>query len=483
MFQEGLLDKTLRNIKKLIPRSVFDFFAPAYHTILAYAGAVAYGFPSRSMKVIGVTGTKGKSTTVFLITKILEQISKNVEGRPVEGPVEGGPPQGPQGFLWGGVAAIGSLGFKIKDKEWPNTLKMTMPGRFKLQKFLVEAKRAGCKYVVLEVTSEGIKQKRHLGIKFDCAVFTNLHKEHIESHGSFENYYRAKQDLFKKTQNIHIINADDPNTALFGDFPAKHKIFYGLNRGDMVASIRQLADKNENIGSSFEIYGTTFSIKLAGQFNVLNCLAALSVGAMYGIDLPKMKTVLESIEFIPGRMEFIPAFVRTSAGETKRFNVVVDYAHTPESLIQVYQTLKLEILNPKSEISSKFQIPNSKPRLICVLGAAGGGRDKWKRPEFGRIAAEYCDEIILTNEDPYDENPFSILKEIENGFSQLPITNYQLPKYKIILDRREAIRTALTSAQEGDAVVITGKGSEMSMAVAGGKKIPWSHKNFFPATL
>src|SRR3989338_5406952 len=188
MFKEGLLDKILRSVKKLIPKAVFEFFAPVYHATLAYSGAVIYGFPSRSMKVIGVTGTKGKSTTVYLITKILEHISESVEG---------GPPQG-------GVAAIGSLGFKIKDKEWPNTLKMTMPGRFKLQKFLAEAKSAGCKYVVLEVTSEGIKQKRHLGVKFDCAVFTGLHKEHLESHGSFENYYKAKQELFNKTSNIQI---------------------------------------------------------------------------------------------------------------------------------------------------------------------------------------------------------------------------------------------------------------------------------------
>lgn len=412
------MDKSLKRIKKLIPKSVFDLFAPMYHTALAYAGAVMYGFPSRSMKVIGVTGTKGKSTTVFLITKILESV-----GEP--------------------VAAIGSLGFKIKDKEWPNTLKMTMPGRFKLQKFLAEARNAGCKYAVLEVTSEGIRQKRHIGINFDCAVFTNLHKEHIESHGSFENYYKAKQELFAVTKNIHVLNSDDPNLKLFSEFPSRHKIFYGLKAGDM-----RVSDLKAGLeGTSFEIYGTLFSTKLAGQFNILNCLAALSVGAMYGIELGKMKPALESVKFIPGRMEFI---------QREPFNVVVDYAHTPESLKAVYKTLK-------------NNAQNEDKKLICVLGATGGGRDKWKRPEFGRIASEYCDEIILTNEDPYDENPEKIIEDIFLGISSSP--NFK------ILDRREAIQKALMDAQKDDTVIVTGKGSETSMALAGGKKIPWSDKD------
>lgn len=415
MFKEGLIDKTLRRIKKLIPKSVFDFFAPIYHSALAYSGAVLYGFPSKSMKVIGVTGTKGKSTTVFLISKLLEGA-----GEP--------------------VAAIGSLGFKIKDKEWPNNLKMTMPGRFKLQKFLAQAKKAGCKYVVLEVTSEGIKQKRHLGIKFDCAVFTNLHKEHIESHGSFENYSKAKQELFKITENIHVLNGDDPHINLFSDFPAKHKIFYGINKGDMRAENVELGEGR----SSFEVYGTKFDINLGALFNIYNCLAALATVAMYGIDLPRAEPIMEKIPFIRGRMEYV---------QKKPFSVVVDYAHTPDSLREVYKTLKPE---------------NGK--LICVLGAAGGGRDKWKRPEFGNIASLYCDEIILTDEDPYDEDPDHILSEIRSG-----IIDYRLPITKI-LDRREAIKKAISSAKQGDTVIITGKGSENSMAVAGGKKIPWSDR-------
>ena len=415
MFKESLLDKILYKTKKLIPKSVFNFFAPYYHAGLAHLGNILYGNPSKSLKIIGVTGTKGKSTTVFLISKIFEGA-----GIP--------------------VAAIGSLGFKIKEKEWPNTLKMTMPGRFKLQKFFYEAKKAGCKYVVLEVTSEGIKQKRHLGINFDCAVFTNLHKEHLESHGSYEDYYKAKQELFARTSNIHVLNADDKNVELFSKFSSKRTIFFGIDSGDMRAQNLELKPD----ASSFDVYGTRFNINFGGRFNVLNCLAALSVSAMYGIDLPRTKLVLENIKNISGRMEFL---------QKEPFGVVVDYAHTPDSLEAVYKTLKKD-----------------SHRLICVLGAAGGGRDKWKRPEFGRIADEYCDEIILTNEDPYEEKPGKILEEIEFGI---------MSQNKVIkvLDRKDAIKTALNKATQGDVVVITGKGSETSMAMSGDVKIPWSERD------
>lgn len=419
-----MIEKILYHVKRLIPKQVFIFFEPYYHGVLAYAGALYYGFPSRSMKVIGVTGTKGKSTVVYLTAKILETDGSK-------------------------IAACGSLGFKIGDREWPNTVKMTMPGRFRLQKFLYEAKKAGCKYAVLEVTSEGIKQKRHLGITFDCAVFTNLHKEHIESHGSFDKYYQAKQELFKRTTDIHVINSDDSNYELFSKFPAKHTIFYGIRGGD----IRARDIKIETAGTSFEVYGTIFNIHLTGEFNISNCLAAMAVGAMYKIDLPSMEPILESIKYISGRMEFIPAFVKTSTGkQPEPFNVVIDYAHTPDSLEEVYKTLK-----------------TGSGKLICVLGAAGGGRDKWKRPEFGRIASKYCDDIILTNEDPYDENPEKIIDDVLSGVS---------PNSKVqrVINRKEAIKKALTMAQKDDTVIITGKGSETSMAVSGNKKIPWSEK-------
>lgn len=438
MFKESSILNSILNIgRKLVPRRIFKWAQPIYHWGLGMLGAVIYGFPSHSMRVIAVTGTKGKSTTVFMITKIFED----------------------QGLA---VAAVGSLGFKIRGREWPNNLKMTLPGRMKLQKFLFLAKRAGCKYVVLEATSEGIVQNRLVGVCVDCAVFTNLHREHIESHGSFENYMAAKQKLFLKTRNTHVLNIDHPYYEKFANFPAHKKVTYGKEFGNV--SLR--SSENLEIKNSFKI--ENLKLKILGSFNMYNALAALAVASVYGLDLNKAAETLNKIESIPGRMEII----RVPGG----FDVVIDYAHTPESLIQVYQTLKSQIRNSKSEKNLKPRTHNPKPRLVCVLGAAGGGRDKWKRPEFGRIAAEYCDEIILTNEDPYDENPLLILEQIESGFSKFEIQNSKSEKCRKILDRKEAIKTAMSLARAGDIVAITGKGSETSIAVAGGREIPWSDK-------
>ncbi|MBI2041686.1 MAG: UDP-N-acetylmuramoyl-L-alanyl-D-glutamate--2,6-diaminopimelate ligase [Candidatus Nealsonbacteria bacterium] len=395
-------------IKKFIPPVLLDF----YHFSLALAGAVMYRFPSRKLKVIGVTGTNGKTTVVEMCRQVLEEAGLK-------------------------VASLSSVKFKIRDREWPNTLKMTMPGRLKIQKFLRQAAHAGCQYAVLEVTSEGIKQYRHRFINFDTAVFTNITPEHIERHGSFERYKEAKGKLFQSCKNIHVINLDDKNAEYFLQFHAKRKFGFTMLGG--FASITRYGGE-ASIVSAKDIQ--PFNLKLPGDFNVYNALAAISVGLSHGIGVEICKRAVEKIESIPGRMEKIK-------GEL--FSVIVDYAHTPAALEKVYQTIS--------------------GRKICVLGAAGGGRDKWKRPELGRIASKYCEKIILTNEDPYDENLEKILSEIRSG---IPDTRYQIPD--TILDRKEAIKKALSLAKPGDAVIITGKGSEPWMCVAGGKKIPWSDK-------
>lgn len=385
-------------IKKFIPSFLLDW----YHFLLAFLGAIIYRFPSRKLIVIGVTGTNGKSTVVELASKILVAAGYK-------------------------VASLSSIKFKIGGKEWPNTLKMTMPGRFKLQRFLRQALNSGSKYAVLEVTSEGIKQYRHKFIDFEVAVFTNLSPEHIETHGSFENYRAAKGKLFQAAKNIHIINVDDENAEYFLKFPAEKKYSYGLNKGDI---------NNKDI---------QFKLRLIGDFNIYNALAATCVGLSQGINLEICKKVLEAAGGIPGRMEEVIS---------SPFKVFVDYAFTPNALEKVYQTLTT---NYKSQTT----------KLICLLGACGGGRDKWKRPVLGKLAAKYCQEIIVTNEDPYDEDPMEIINQVAAGTREMAIK---------ILDRREAIRKSLELAKPNDLVVITGKGCEPWICVKGGKKIPWDDR-------
>ena len=216
MFIENKALSALLNLgRKIIPRRIFRAAQPIYHWGLGIFGAVIFALPSRGMRVIAVTGTKGKSTTVFMIAKIFED-----QGLP--------------------VAAVGSLGFKIGERTWPNNSKMTLPGRFKLQKFLHQAKQSGAKFVVLEATSEGIVQYRLAGVKIDCAVYTNLHREHLESHGSFDNYMAAKQKLFLKTKGIHVLNIDDPYFEKFANFSARHKITYGREWGIISLANRQI---------------------------------------------------------------------------------------------------------------------------------------------------------------------------------------------------------------------------------------------------
>ncbi len=328
------------------------------------------------------------------------------------------------------IALLNSVRFKIGTEEELNKLRMTMPGRFFIQNFFRKAVKRGCQYAVLEVTSEGIKQHRHRFINFEVAVFTNLTPEHIESHGSFEKYRQAKGKLFQACKNTHIINRDDPNANYFFQFPAAKKITYSLK------------DKNSLL----------HKISLLGEFNIYNALAAIKVGLSQGIDLAICQRAIEKIERIPGRMEEVIS---------EPFKVFVDYAFTPNALEKVYQTLIYKLKNLKA------------PRLICLLGACGGGRDKWKRAVLGEIAAKYCNKIIITNEDPYDEDPYQILSMIKSGIykAKFPISNF----YEI-LDRREAIGRSLKLAKAGDIVVITGKGCEPSICLSKGKKIPWDDR-------
>lgn len=409
-------------LKKIIPKRIIK----GYHYLLVLLGSLIFFHPSKKITVIGVTGTNGKSTTVKMISQILEEAGiKN--------------------------AYTSSIDFKIDKQILPNKLKMTMPGRFFLQRFLKKAVRAGCQCAIIEVTSEGIKLFRHKFIDFDLAVITNLRPEHIESHGSFENYKKAKGELFRATKKIHIVNLDEKEADYFLSFNSQEKWGYGINftPGNFKEEIKTIRAENvqekEN-GIEFCLKGETFNLPLQGKFNVYNALAAICVGLSQGIEIKVIKKALEKIKGVPGRLEEVVSVP---------FKVVVDYAHTPDALEEVYKTLKKNL--------------SDKGKMICVLGSCGGGRDKWKRPLMGEIAQNYCDQIILTNEDPYDEDPIKIIEDIEKGITD---------KRKVvkIIDRKKAISQALKNAQLRDVVIITGKGCEAWMCVADNKKIPWDDR-------
>ncbi|MFH1509134.1 MAG: UDP-N-acetylmuramoyl-L-alanyl-D-glutamate--2,6-diaminopimelate ligase [bacterium] len=434
-------------LKKLIPK----FLIRRYHQSLSFLAASYYRHPSNDLIVIGVTGTNGKSTTSYYIAKLLEAAGYK-------------------------VGLITTAMFKIAGKEWINNTKQTMPGRFRLQKLIRKMVRKKCEYAIIETSSEGITQYRACHIAYDIAVFTNLTPEHIEAHGSFENYKKAKGELFanlKKTPTKQvfdktkfrpipktaIVNLADKEATYFLSFLADEKLGYlSATKESTVPTVAPTVMAS-NISSQEN--KTTFIAKaknekekitldVLGDFNVENALAALTCCLQQKISLADLKKYFKSIPHIIGRLERIAS--------NKKFEVYVDYAHEPASLEKVYQTLQKK--------------PHHK--IISVLGAAGGGRDKGKRKTLGELAAKYTDFVIVTNEDPYDEDPEiiidSVLAGAVNSEKKLEENAFK------ILDREEALKKALKLANENDIIIVTGKGSEQSMVVKNNKKIPWDDR-------
>jgi UDP-N-acetylmuramoyl-L-alanyl-D-glutamate--2,6-diaminopimelate ligase len=424
-------------LKKLIPAPLLLF----YHRCLAVLAALFYNHPSEKLIVIGVTGTNGKSTTVNMIAKILEEAGYK-------------------------VGLTSTYNFKIDKREWLNDKKMTMLGRLQLQNFLAKLVKAGCQYAVIETSSEGIKQSRHLGINYDIAVFTNLTPEHIESHGSFENYKKAKGKLFehlvkskrkvlnnKKIEKISVVNLDDKQANYFLQFEPDKIFGYGIEAKNKVPGIEIIKADEIKISAGdtkFKINRTEFNLKLLAKFNIYNSLAAAAACLSMGIEIETIKKALEKIEVVPGRLEFI--------NEGQKFKVLIDYAPESASMRSLYETVKLFDTN----------------KIIHVLGSAGGGRDKSRRPILGQIAAQNADIVIITNEDPYDEEPNKIIDQVAQGAIEGgKVLNQNLFK---ILDRREAIKLALEKAAINDLILITGKGAEQAMVLKNNKMIKWDDR-------
>ncbi len=407
-----MLNKILRQIKKIIPIKLFHALQPVYHYSLAFLSALIYRFPSKKIFIVAITGTKGKTSTVEIVNAILEE----------------------SGYK---TAISSTLRFKIGKTSESNTYKMTLPGRFFLQKFIRKAVNDKCQYAIIEITSEAAKQFRHKFVYLDALIFTNITPEHIESHGSFEKYLNAKLKIAKalekspKKKRVIIANKDDKYGDEFLNINVPEKHSYSIK------DVEPYTIKKE--GVEFELDGERINSKLSGKFNLYNILSAITFTKTQGIDSETIKRAIEKFNGIAGRME------KVDIGQD--FTVIVDYAHTEDSLEKVYEVFQTS-------------------RKICVLGSTGGGRDRWKRPKMGSVASRHCSHIILTNEDPYDENPEQIINDIKKGITRNIV--------EVIMDRRKAINKALGLAKTGDTVIITGKGTDPYIMEADGKKTPWS---------
>lgn len=433
-----MADKILNFIKKLVPQSIKNI----YHLAQAVLANFLFGSPAKSIKIIGVTGTNGKTTTVQMIAKILEEAGKK-------------------------VAVISTINFKLGEKEWVNKTKFTTLSSFSVQKFILDAVKARCEYLVLETSSHSLDQYRVWGVDCKTAVITNVTREHLDYHKTMDEYRAAKMLLFKKAKTA-IVNLDMENAKDFLQFNNEKKLTYSLknNQADIFAENIQLGINK----SSFAIKGRPFVINIPGEFNIENALAATCAGLAEGIDLKTIVEALEKIKNIPGRLEYVP--------NNRGINIMIDYAVTPDSLEKLYALIQ------KANIK--------KAKIIAVFGACGE-RDRGKRPIMGEIVSRFADQLIITNEDPYGENPVQIINEVFSGVVGQDVnneisnfksnSNNQISKVQKIenvncwriLDRREAVKKALRMARPGDFVIVTGKGAEETMAI-GNKRILWNDK-------
>jgi UDP-N-acetylmuramoyl-L-alanyl-D-glutamate--2,6-diaminopimelate ligase len=419
-------------IKKLIRKLLPESAVLASHKVRGILAANYYRFPARRMIIIGVTGTKGKTTTSHLIAQIIEEAGYK-------------------------VGLLSTVMFKVDKKEWPNETNMGTLPPFQLQKLIKEMADAGCQYAVIETTSHSLAQWRVYGIDYHVAVFTNLTHDHLDYHKTFEEYKQAKGKLFAHNPNLSVVNIDDKSGSYFYRFPADKKLTYGLEHKAHVVAKRIMYDSTAT-RTEFTLVGPTGEIgidtSLPGRFNVYNILAAASVALGLGISLPTIREAVKKLRSVKGRMERID--------EGQPYTVIVDYAHTPDSFEKIYETLR----------------PATKGKIIHIFGATGD-RDKTKRPIMGAIAGRNADVVIVTDEEPYTENPEQIIAEVAAGVPRGASKIHTMHKetnFFTITDRRDAIRKGLEMAQKGDVVIVTGMGA-LTYRTVGTQHLPWADQD------
>ena len=413
-------------VKLIIPKKLFKSIEPFGHLCEAVALNTLNGFPARKMKVIGITGTNGKTSTAFLVHKMLVESGKK-------------------------TGLMTTVAYGVNNEINPQIQHMTNVTVPQLMKRLKMMRKAGVEWLVLEVTSQGLAQNRVWGIPFSVVVMTNLTHEHLDYHGTFARYRDAKRRLFqwanknKKGLRYGVINAEDKSAGLFST-DIKHHIGYGIKEGELRAKHIKQTPAGSRFAALIDNDEYWINCKLPGTFNIYNSLAAVAVGRIIGLNKEQIEQGIEALEGVEGRM--------TRVDEGQDFDVIVDFAHTPDSFEKLFKDLR----------------PVVKGKLIAMFGSAGR-RDETKRTIQGEIAGKYADEVVLTEEDDRDVDGYEILNQIAEGAEKSGKTKEK--DLFFVLDRIKAIEFTLKRAKKGDTVILLGKGHEKTIERVDGEH-PWN---------
>lgn len=414
--------KLVEGVRKVLPAGALKNVEELYRRGRVQLVSARYGHPAKSLRVIAVTGTNGKTTTVNYINEILKEAGLK-------------------------TAMFSTALIEVAGQTQLNDLNATVGTTARMQQFFAEAKKAKVDYVVLEITSHALQQHKLDTVPIEVAVMTNLTQDHLDYHKTMENYAEAKGKLFANEPKFIVLNRDDDWFDFFNTFPAgAQKITYGAH-DEAEAKIEHV--KLYKKGSEARIvidHQTTLELATAlpGRFNVYNMTAAAATAYLLGVKLQDIIEGVANLEGVPGRFERVV--------EGLGYDVIVDYAHTPDALEKLLEAAKSV----------------TKSRVILVFGATGD-RDKGKRPIMGEIAARLADRIILTDDESYNENPQAIRDEVMSGIEQANGG----AKTTELGDRREAIEKALSIAKKGDTILITGMGHEQ-FRIVNGERLPWN---------